>query len=268
MFMRRLVLVYLLIITISLFSNHNFVESLINHSAPLAITSINSINITLFYNLWESYGFITYTVFLTNVEENYTFIDIPLISDNVSYITVYDDNGKPLVFNFYEVNAEKWIEVMVSNTSRVVVTYVLESVFEEVSIGTYTALVNLTRLMNYTFTLVIEIDGVFDTIVVPSPYSVRVVGETTEIILTEPNEYSITLLSLYTPPTPATTTPTVTPTVTTTTTTQTVSESNTMVSVGGAKESEGRGMGGVAGLVIIGILVLIAVVAYIMIRRK
>lgn len=241
------------------------VSTLINNSSMLASTSINFINITIYYSVWEDYGVVVYSIILSDVEENYTSIEIPLISNNISNIAVYDENGKPLVFDYSEINGYKWIEVMVANVSRVIATYGIEGLFSEISIGSYSALLNLTSLVNYTFVLNIELEGVFEVIANPDLDDIEVAEGITRLRITKPDEYLLTILAIYTPPLPTTTpttqtTPQTTPPVTTPP--ETISETITPE----AREAGLRGW--VTALVAIVIMIAIAVIAYVLVKRK
>ncbi|MET1160858.1 MAG: hypothetical protein ABWW65_07850 [Thermoprotei archaeon] len=160
---------------------------------------ITGITITGSYDLYVNSGVMILNATLSS--GNPAIIDIPLIGENIYVINVTDEDGNVLPFSYSEAN--KIVSVYVNETAIVSVTYTVSNVFDEISIGAYSGILDLS-VYRAPVNVILTFIGKYNVSVEPEA-KISYTEDTTIVEIDTPTVYTIVLWYTPIPPTPATT---------------------------------------------------------------
>lgn len=247
--------------------------SLLN-SLVLAQEAFEVLQITgiILYDPYDNTGIVSLNFTFTPPLSN-TTINLTLFHNNiVEIINVTDENGTSLTYSYYA--QDRVVSVLVTDmvVEKIIVTYMLENLFEEVSVNLYASIIDLTIYSGLNINVKLVIPGTYNVTIDPQTRYV-VENDTTIIELVQPTLYSI---ALYEVPseiatTPVITTPTetpptqTTPTETETTTPTTTSPKETTTPTTKPKPEENYMT--ILGIIVVLILIL-AIIVLIIYRKR
>jgi hypothetical protein len=239
----------------------------------LGQAKVSSVNGLIVYSLEDNTGIVTMNFTFTEPLAN-TTIDLPLFSNNIiEIINVTSGSGEQLMYSYYSGNHTVSILITDSPVSRITVSYLVSSMFQEIGVNAYTSILDLTNYTDYTVNITLILMGRYNVSVDPAA-EVIVGTDTTTIILDDPTIYTIVIYEIPTPPTPAsptTTAATTTPITGTTTSPEATGTATTSpeTTTGGspAKTTTGgaAGGGGFSTTLIVTIIIVIIIVVVIVI---
>ncbi len=245
---------------------------------------VSRIDGTIVYDLYDNSGIVSLNFTFTQPLSNAT-VNLTLFSNNiVSIINVTDGNGNPLMYSYYA--SDHVVSVLIANKTvdKVVVTYMIEDLFDELSVNTYAGIIDLTVYTGYTINIQLTFLGKYNVSTEPSA-TFTIEDEATTLKLDQPALYSISLYKFpsiveTTPTTPATTstttapqtTPTTTPATTPTSTTIPQTTSTTSTSTPTETKTTttpkpGEGYMTTLAIIVI-VIIIIAVIALILYKRR
>ncbi len=191
---------------------------------PVYSVTINELDIVIVYDPITDSGIVVYNLKLDTTLNELSMIKIQLIGGEINIISVTDNQGEELLYEYDETTRE--IEILANNTDTISITYEVSDLFEEISVGAYMAYIDLEPYNNISVKVEIDLIGNYTIYSEPSNIEVQQDEELTIIILDTPLQY--VLVVTETLPT-NTGTETIT-TTTTTTTSQTSTETVTTTS--------------------------------------
>ncbi len=249
----------------------------LSQTTSIAENVVNNIKLSIYYDPVSDTGLVIEELTLSSqASSGGVIIDLPLINaSQVEVINVTDTSNNQILYDYH--SDTNTITVYANNTASIKIYYTINGFMDEVAPGTYSGILDLSAYQGISLTAMIEVEGVYEAIVVPSG-NYAVSGNTTIIQLNQPDTYTITLItSITTPPTP-TITPTQPGATTTTTTTPGAAGTTSSPAGGGAAATTAGGTktttGGAGGLgantiiaIIIIAVIIIGVVAAIALRK-
>ena len=191
---------------------------------PVYSVTINELDIVIVYDPTTDSGIIVYNLKLDTTLNELSMIKIQLIGGEINIISVTDNQGEELLYEYDETTRE--IEILANNTDTISITYEVSDLFEEISVGAYMAYIDLEPYNNISVKVEIDLIGNYTIYSEPSNIEVRQDEELTIIVLDTPLQYILVVTETL--PT-NTGTETIT-TTTTTTTSQTSTETVTTTS--------------------------------------
>ncbi len=228
-------------------------------------SNIEKIDMIIAYDLYSNSGITVCNISFTETLSN-AIVDFPLISNNIEIVNVTSGEGNYIPFNYVEEN--KTITLYVNNTDKITITYMVSNLFDEVSLGMYSSVVDLSIYSGLTIDVELHIGGKYNITSEPENVTYSYTEDETIIKLDKPILYTLTLWEtpVYGTPSTPTTSPTTTTTYTPTSpTTPTSTPTKTTESSPETKETSPAG-GGLSGttiaIIIIVLLVIIAVVLW------
>jgi len=191
---------------------------------PVYSVTINELDIVIVYDPTTDSGIIVYNLKLDTTLNELSMIKIQLIGGEINIISVTDNQGEELLYEYDETTRE--IEILANNTDTISITYEVSDLFEEISVGAYMAYIDLEPYNNISVKVEIDLIGNYTIYSEPSNIEVRQDEELTIIVLDTPLQYILVVTETL--PT-NTGTETITTTITTTTS-QTSTETVTTTS--------------------------------------
>ncbi len=175
--------------------------------------SFSTIVLDIYYDLYNDIGYVNETIVIGSIETNNSFIEIPLLKppEKGSYeiVSVTGVPGGNLTYRVLE--DRNTILIFVNNTRTIEIDYMIRNYSDELSINTYTLLIDLSNFSNTDYLkTTLLIPGNYKTYVEPSMGSnIEYIGENVRITYTRPLMYVTVLYASETSETniPGTTSP-------------------------------------------------------------
>lgn len=184
--------------------------------------SVEEINIKIVYDPYTDYGVVTYQVVFSQIVE-YTAVNVALIGDGiVEIINVTGSDGQVFPYTYIDENTS--ITALINNTDTLTIVYEISGFMDEIGLGTYSGLLDLSLFSGINMSLEIILTDTFKVSTDPGRSYVEYDDGVTIIKITSPEIYIIYIEKAILTGTPARTD---TPIETETTTTTTVQSTTT-----------------------------------------
>lgn len=151
---------------------------------PVYSVTINELDIVIVYDPTTDSGIVVYSLILDTTLNELSMIKIQLIGGEINIISVTDNQGEELLYEYDETTRE--IEILANNTDTISITYEVSDLFEEISVGAYMAYIDLEPYNNISVKVEIDLIGNYTIYSELSNIEVRQDEELTIIVLDTP----------------------------------------------------------------------------------